>query len=143
MSKQLPSYISRDFARRPPRGGGGEVPGALAYKPPSTTMAPLEQDRVGQKSRNPPNEPECGCWSFGKFKQNLGLGVVVQFLIAEMHFPAIFRKLWALLNLKEGPLKMLILPGLPTFVDCPCSPMLTFVTSSCLPISPLLGAAIC
>ena len=51
-------------------------------------MAPLEQDRVGQKSRNPPNEPECGCWSFGKFKQNLGLGVVAQFLIAEMHFPA-------------------------------------------------------
>ena len=45
-------------------------------------MAPLEQDRAGQKSRNPPNEPECGCWSFGKFKQNLGLGVVAQFLIA-------------------------------------------------------------
>ena len=97
MNKQLPSYISRDFARRPPRGG--EVLGALPYKPPSTTMAPLEQDRVGQKSRNPPNEPECGCWSFGKFKQKLGLGVVAQFLIAEMHFPAIFRKLWALLNL--------------------------------------------
>ena len=69
-------------------------------------MAPLEQDRVGQKSRNPPNEPECGCWSFGKFKQNLGLGVVARFLIAEMHFPGIFRKLWALLNLLEGPLKV-------------------------------------